>query len=249
MPASVVTNPAHISSVATACSRTMPGVKVPWLLCAGFTSRTVASAIVVPDRLSPAFSLPSCPRQARCGNGAAARRSSRQPGDDTNGLARTDLVTRTPGHQDAKSTKPAVEGVHFVSRGQAFIGPRLNGVHAVSRRPNPGMIGRMAPLGDSHDPKTWRTDVAHLDGLNTAAVAADSAGRLVYCNAAGENLLSARREQLIGRPVIELLLPEDHRGGGREVLTHVLGGASWNGRLPFPDPASSVRTLDVSATP
>ena len=111
------------------------------------------------------------------------------------------------------------------------------------------MIGRMAPLGDSHDPKTWRTDVAHLDGLNTAAVAADSAGRLVYCNAAGENLLSARREQLLGRPVIELLLPEDHRGGGREVLTHVLGGASWNGRLPFPDPVGSVRTLDVSATP
>ncbi len=111
------------------------------------------------------------------------------------------------------------------------------------------MIGGMAPLGDNRDPRTWRTDVAHLDGLNTAAVAADAAGVLAYCNAAGENLLSSTREELVGRPVVEVLLPEDHRGGGQEVFAHVLTGASWSGRLPVQDPLGTVSAMDVSATP
>jgi PAS domain S-box-containing protein len=104
-------------------------------------------------------------------------------------------------------------------------------------------------MGDNRNPSTWRTDVAHLDGLNTAAVAADAAGSLVYCNAAGENLLSSTREELLGRPVVDVLLPEDHRGGGHEVFDHVLTGASWTGRLPMPDPSGTLRAVDVSATP
>ncbi len=119
----------------------------------------------------------------------------------------------------------------------------------MSDPPFPGMIGGMAPLGDRHNPRTWRTDVAHLDGLNTAAVAADAAGILVYCNPAGENLLSSTRDELVGRPVVDLLLPEDHRGGGHEIFAHVLTGASWSGRLPMHDPSGAVRALDVSATP
>lgn len=111
------------------------------------------------------------------------------------------------------------------------------------------MICRMAPMGDKRDPRTWRTDVAHLDGLNTAAFAADASGDFVYCNVAGENLLSTTREHLLGQPVVDLLLPEDHRGGGREVFAHVLTGASWSGRLPFSDPQGDPRTLDVSITP
>jgi PAS domain S-box-containing protein len=111
------------------------------------------------------------------------------------------------------------------------------------------MIGRMAPLGDARDPRTWRTDVAHLDGLNTAAVAADASGALAHCNAAAESLFSSARSELLGHSVLDLLLPEDHRGGGREIFSHVLEGASWSGRLPFRDPQGSVSVLDVSATP
>jgi PAS domain S-box-containing protein len=112
-----------------------------------------------------------------------------------------------------------------------------------------GMIGPMAPLGDKRDPRTWRTDVAHLDGLNTAAVAADAAGALVYCNPAAENLLSRSRGDLLGQTAVDVLLPEDHRGGGHEVFSHVLGGAAWSGRLPFSDLQGAVTTLDVTATP
>lgn len=111
------------------------------------------------------------------------------------------------------------------------------------------MIGNMAPLADTHDPRTWRTDVAHLDGLSTAAVASDAKGYIVYCNAAGENLLGSTRDQLVGKDLIDLLLPEDHRGGGHEVFNHVLTGAAWSGQLPFNDPAGELRPLDVSATP
>ncbi len=112
------------------------------------------------------------------------------------------------------------------------------------------MILRMAPLGDTHDPRTWRTDVAHLDGLSTAAVASDAAGKIVYSNAAAENLLGSTRDQLLGRDLLDLLLPEDHRGGGQEVFTHVLTGAAWSGRLPLTDPAGGEdRPLDITATP
>ena len=111
------------------------------------------------------------------------------------------------------------------------------------------MISGMAPLADTRDPRTWRTDVAHLDGLSTAAVACDANGRIVYCNAAGENLFGSTRDQLLGRHLIEVLLPEDHRGGGHEVFNHVLTGAAWSGRLPMVDPTGGERALDVSATP
>jgi PAS domain S-box-containing protein len=111
------------------------------------------------------------------------------------------------------------------------------------------MIGAMAPLGDIHDPRTWRTDVAHLDGLSVAAVAADVGGRIVYCNAAGENLFGSTREQLVGRNLLDVLLPRDHRGGGEEVFGRAIGGSPWTGRLPFSDPSGGERSLDVSATP
>lgn len=110
------------------------------------------------------------------------------------------------------------------------------------------MISLM-PLSDAHDPRTWRTDVAHLDGLNTAAIAADAAGRVVYANIAGENLLSRSREEMLGLGILDLILPEDHRGGGEEVLAHVLGGATWNGQLPLKDAVAGPNLLDVSATP
>ena len=111
------------------------------------------------------------------------------------------------------------------------------------------MIGGMAPLVDTHDPRTWRTDVAHLDGLSTAAVATDADGRVVYSNTAGQNLFGCTREQLLGHDLLELLLPQDHQGGGKEVFYRAIGGEPWHGRLPFNDPAGEERTLDVSATP
>src|SRR5512139_3551709 len=112
------------------------------------------------------------------------------------------------------------------------------------------MILGMAPLGDTHDPRTWRTDVAHLDGLSTAAVASDAAGKIVYSNAAAENLIGSTRDQLLGRDLLDLLLPEDHRDGGHEVFTHVLTGAAWSGRLPMTNPAGGEdRPMDITATP
>jgi PAS domain S-box-containing protein len=111
------------------------------------------------------------------------------------------------------------------------------------------MIGAMAPLGDIHDPRTWRTDVAHLDGLSTAAVATDADGGIVYCNAAGENLFSSTRDHLLGKRLLDLLLPPDHRGGGEEIFGRAIGGDAWTGRLPFHDPTGDDRSLDVSATP
>jgi PAS domain S-box-containing protein len=111
------------------------------------------------------------------------------------------------------------------------------------------MIGAMAPLGDIHDPRTWRTDVAHLDGLSTAAVATDADGRIVYCNAAAANLFSSTGDQLLGRDLLPLILPRSHHGGGEEVFTRVIGGSAWAGRLPFAHASGTERPLDVSATP
>jgi PAS domain S-box-containing protein len=115
----------------------------------------------------------------------------------------------------------------------------------------------MAPLSDAHDPRTWRTDVAHLDGLSIAALAVNRAGTLVYVNSAGEDLLGRARDTLVGNDVLTLLFPEDHRGGGQEVLRRVLEGHSWSGRLPVrgPDVADTAtppdvpRVVDLTATP
>ncbi|MGH3369265.1 MAG: GAF domain-containing protein, partial [Nocardioidaceae bacterium] len=106
----------------------------------------------------------------------------------------------------------------------------------------------MAPLGDAHDPRTWRTDVSHLDGLNTAAVAINAAGTVVHCNSAAEGLLSRPRAQLVDLDLTELITADD-RGAGREIFALAMTGEIWSGRLTMLDPAGSELMLEVSATP
>ncbi|MBY9076169.1 SpoIIE family protein phosphatase [Nocardioides sp. WL0053] len=107
----------------------------------------------------------------------------------------------------------------------------------------------MAPLAKLDDPRTWRTDASHLDGLNTAAVVTDAHGRIVYLNAAADALLERPRDQLVGGDFVALLLPESHAGAGHEIFAQAFAGVSWSGQLPSSDQRGTERVLDVSASP
>ena len=107
----------------------------------------------------------------------------------------------------------------------------------------------MAPLAKLDDPRTWRTDASHLDGLNTAAVVTDALGRIAYLNAAADALLERPRDQLVGGDFVALLLPESHAGAGHEIFAQAFAGVSWSGQLPSSDQRGTERVLDVSASP
>jgi PAS domain S-box-containing protein len=112
----------------------------------------------------------------------------------------------------------------------------------------PGMIGTMPVPGNAHEPNNWRTNVAHLDGLETAAVVTDHLGTIVYCNTAAERVLGRPRSALVGTPFLAELVPEPHHGATREIFEQVALGRTWTGQMPgYVDGA--VHTFDLMVNP
>ena len=67
----------------------------------------------------------------------------------------------------------------------------------------------MADLAESLGTEIFRS---LLDSAPDAMVVADSEGRIVYANAQTERCFGYRREELLGKP-IEELMPERYRRG------------------------------------
>ncbi|MBV9832383.1 MAG: SpoIIE family protein phosphatase [Marmoricola sp.] len=94
----------------------------------------------------------------------------------------------------------------------------------------------------------WVADLEHLHALNEPALATDTAGRVVFGNAA-----AAWRHGTIGEEgwatISSLLVPEEDEGVLGEILAQALQGISWEGRIDVRHVDGSVQPAEVVCTP
>ena len=75
------------------------------------------------------------------------------------------------------------------------------------------------------------TPAAVLDAVSRAVVATDTGGRIVYWNRGAERLYGWGAEEVLGRDVVELLVPQALVGQAAEILEKVGIGEEWSGEF------------------
>lgn len=74
-----------------------------------------------------------------------------------------------------------------------------------------------------------------LDALPRAIIVTDPTGRILEWNRTAERLYGWRAAEVLGRSVLELLVPEETRGREGEILAGVRAGAAWQGDVTLTD--------------
>lgn len=106
----------------------------------------------------------------------------------------------------------------------------------------------MGLQGQGPDPRTWRTDATHLDGLPTPAIITDARGLIVYCNAAAELVLERPSAHLIGARFLDELVPDSYYGATAEIFEKVTAGRTWTGQMPG-YAGETIKIFDLSVSP
>jgi len=70
-----------------------------------------------------------------------------------------------------------------------------------------------------------------LDQVQAAVVATDLQGTVTRWNRHAERMFGWSREEALGRPLIELLVPEDQTERAAQILDQLRAGASWEGEF------------------
>ena len=95
----------------------------------------------------------------------------------------------------------------------------------------------------------WIVDLDHLNGLDEAALATDSAGCIIFANATARRLYRFLGEDLAQLNLAEGVFPPDEVEPYREVERQALRGVHWSGRIDVLRVDGTVRTADVSCSP
>jgi PAS domain S-box-containing protein len=82
-------------------------------------------------------------------------------------------------------------------------------------------------LVDVQDDARW----AAVDMWPLAVIAMDLDGRVSYVNPAAETLYGHARDQLVGAPLLETLVPPEGRQPAVDILAAVLAGQAWDGEF------------------
>lgn len=70
-----------------------------------------------------------------------------------------------------------------------------------------------------------------LDSGTEAVIATDLRGRIVYWSAAAESLYGWRREEVIGRDIVEITPTTGSREQAEKIMTSLGRGGGWSGRF------------------
>lgn len=95
----------------------------------------------------------------------------------------------------------------------------------------------------------WVGDLDHLNGLDEAALATDTAGQIIFANATARRLYRFLNEDLSRTSLATQLLSEDDRDAFHEIERQALDGVHWNGRLDVRRIDGSVHAAEVSCSP
>jgi PAS domain S-box-containing protein len=92
-------------------------------------------------------------------------------------------------------------------------------------------------------------DLDHLNVLDEAALATDTAGRIIFANATARRLYTFLGEDLSSVGLAQGLLPEEGRDGFAEIVDQALTGVAWSGRLEVRRVDGTVHPADVACAP
>lgn len=95
----------------------------------------------------------------------------------------------------------------------------------------------------------WIGDLDHLNGLDEAALATDTAGHIIFANATARRLYRFLGDDLSRVTLAQGLLPEGKQDAFDEIARQVLGGSHWNGVLEVRRIDGTVRAAEVSCSP
>lgn len=96
------------------------------------------------------------------------------------------------------------------------------------------------------DAPVWAADLAHLDALEEAALAADADGTVYYVNEAATRLRPHLAEAGARELSLGDVVPEHMRGALDEVIRQAFGGITWRGRLEVISADGMPRETDVA---
>ena len=99
------------------------------------------------------------------------------------------------------------------------------------------------------DVPPWVGDLDHLNVLDEAALATDTAGRIIFANATARRLYTFLGEDLSSVGLAQGLLPEEGRDGFAEIVDQALTGVAWSGRLEVRRVDGTVHPADVACAP
>jgi PAS domain S-box-containing protein len=88
-----------------------------------------------------------------------------------------------------------------------------------------------------------------LDTVGQAVIATDIQGRVGYWNRAAEDLYSWSSQEVMGRPAIEVVIPEDQLGCTEKIMPKLKAGRSWSGEVVMRRKDGTSLPAIVTATP
>lgn len=83
------------------------------------------------------------------------------------------------------------------------------------------MAGRMSP---------W-VNLPDLTSSDKAVIATDVTGKIVFWSAAAERLYGWKWQEVIGRAIVELLVPDSELPEAAEIMKKLQQGKTWSGRF------------------
>lgn len=95
----------------------------------------------------------------------------------------------------------------------------------------------------------WIGDLDHLNALDEAALATDTAGQIIFANVRARRLYRFLDDDLSRVSLAEGLLPQDERDAFSEIARQTLDGVHWSGRLEVLRVDGSVSPADISCSP
>src|SRR5918998_1377196 len=97
--------------------------------------------------------------------------------------------------------------------------------------------------------KQIRFQARLLDAVGQAIIATDLQGRIIYWNRAAEELYGWSKEEVMGRPIVEVTPSEEMLERAEEIMTELRAGRSWSGEFVVQRKDGSTFSAMVTDTP
>src|ERR687898_2897973 len=88
-----------------------------------------------------------------------------------------------------------------------------------------------------------------LDAVGQAIIATNTQGRIIYWNRAAEELYGWSKEEVMGRPIVEVTPSEEMLERAEEIMSELSAGRSWSGEFVVQRKDGSTFSAMVSGTP
>src|SRR5918997_5462754 len=88
-----------------------------------------------------------------------------------------------------------------------------------------------------------------LDAVGQAIIATDLQGRIIYWNRAAEELYGWSKEEVMGRPIVEVTPSEGMLDQAEEIMSELRAGRSWSGEFVVQRKDGSTFPAMVTDTP